>query len=357
MNIRPDVQALAAYHFRAQPYRVKLDQNESPYDFPPELKALVAEKLLELPFNRYPEMHGESLKAALAAYHDWPAAGIVVSAGSNVLIQALTIACGLGQTVLTVSPTFSVYAMQAQILDAKLVEVPLLEDFALPLEPLLQQLRQGRGVCFLANPAAPTGNLFPEAELITLIESAAEGWTLVLDEAYWQFSGQDGSDLARRYPHVLSLRTFSKAFGLGGIRLGYALCQPALAEQLQKVLLPFSISALQLAIAVIALEHPDYSQHYISSVASERQRIYQALQALEGVSVYPSATNFLLFRVPDAAAFYQGLLQQGVLIRRQDHLPGLHGCLRVSVGTPEENQAFIDAAQQVHAQTMAELSQ
>lgn len=345
--IRPEIQTLPAYSFRALPYRVKLDQNESPYDVPEELKTRIAERLLNIPFHRYPDMHANSLRRAIAEFHAWPEAGVVVSGGSNVLIQAVAAACGLGRRVLSVIPTFSMYALQATLMGAELVEIPLEPDFSLPMEALRGALAAGEGVFFLANPAAPTGNLFSEREVRALLEGAGERWTVVIDEAYAQFSGTDFSPLVQEYPNVVCLRTFSKAFGLAGVRLGYALAHPALAEGIQKVLLPFSVSALQLIIGLIVLEHPEYVETRVQEAVAERARLLAGLRDLPGVEVYPSHTNFLLFRVRDAEAFYTGLLERGVLIRRQDHLPGLAGCLRVSVGTPEENGIFLETATEV----------
>lgn len=347
MSVRPEVRAVPPYHFTARPHTVKLDQNESPLDLPESLKRRVLERLEQVAFNRYPDLQAESLQAALADFHDWPEDSFVVSGGSNVLIQALVAACGIGQKVLSVTPTFSVYAMQAKLLGAELVEVPLQEDFSLPLEPLRQVLSRDEGVFFLANPAAPTGNLFPEEEVLSLIEAAAPNWTVVVDEAYHQFSGTDYARFIEAYPHVSSLRTFSKAFGLGGVRLGYLMSTPDLAEQVSKVLMPFSVSALQLAVGVTVLEHAAYVQTYVDDTVRERGRVTQALQALEGIRVFPSHTNFLLLKVGDAEVFYRGLLARGVLIRRQDHLPGLAGCVRVSIGRPEENDAFLEAAKEV----------
>lgn len=344
--IRAAVRAQGAYHFTAQPCRIKLDQNESPYELPETVKARALALLAQAPLNRYPEMLADSLRAALSRYHDWPAEGIVVSNGSNVLIQALVAAAGLGQQVLTVTPTFPVYAMQARLLGAELHEVPLEADFALPLEALSRRLAQGGGVFFVANPAAPTGNLLSPIDLEQLIAAAQARWLVVIDEAYGQFAGSDALPLVRQAPAAVSLRTFSKAFGLAGVRLGYALAAPDIATELQKVLLPFAISSVQAAFGLAALEAPDYLEPRIEEVRRERERLEVGLRAL-GITVFPSATNFLLFRVPDAEAFYRGLLARGVLIRRQDHLPGLGGCLRVSVGTPAENSTFLAAAAEV----------
>lgn len=343
MSVRPEVRAARAYHFTPRPAPIKLDQNESPYDLPEALKARVLARLAALPWNRYSELGAESLRAAVAEHHGWDEAGVVVSGGSNVLIQAFVAACGLSQRVLSVKPTFSVYSDQARLLGAPLTEVPLGEGFALPLEALKGELQRGPGVLFLATPAAPTGNAFPEAELKELLE-ASSGWTVVLDEAYHQFSDTDVLPLARAHPNAASLRTFSKAFGLGGVRLGYALTDPDLAQNVQKLLLPFSVSALQIATGLAVLEAPEYVAARAEEARLERERLRRGLEALPGVQVFPSQTNFLLFRVGDAAAFFSHLLSAGVLIRRQDHLPGLSGCLRVSVGSPAENGAFLGAA-------------
>ena len=346
MSVRPEVLATPAYHFSAKPHTVKLDQNESPYDLPAELKREVLARLAEVPSNRYPELAGESLRAALARKYDWDEAGVVVGGGSNTLIQAFVIACGIGQRVLSVTPTFSVYSLYANLLNAELTEVPLEEGFALPTEALKRELSSGQGVLFLANPAAPTGNTFDRQAIEDLVQTAAPNWTVVLDEAYCQFSNTDLSPFARKYPHVACLRTLSKAFGMGGVRLGFALAQSELAEQLQKVVMPFSVSSLQLAVGLSVLEHPDFVAARVAETVEEREKLSRGLRALD-IEVFPSETNFLLFRVADASFFYEALLSRGVLIRRQDHLHALHGCLRVSVGTPQENEVFLAAAEEV----------
>ena len=347
MSVRPDVRAAKAYHFSARPARIKLDQNESPYDLPPELKAEVWAKLETLEWNRYPELAAESLRAAIARYHAWDERGVVIAGGSNVLIHAFVAACGVAQRVLNLRPTFAVYGEHAHLLGAPLTEISLEADFGLPKERLLRELKTGPGVLFLANPAAPTGNAFAAADMATLLRAATSAWTVVLDEAYHQFATTDMLPLIRAAPHAASLRTFSKAFGLGGVRLGYALTSPDLAENIQKMLLPFSVSALQVATGLTALAHPDYVAARAAEAVRERDILLEKLQALPGLTVYPSQTNFLLFRVPDAETFYNALLKQGILIRRQDHLPGLSGCLRVSVGKPGENRAFLAAAEKI----------
>ncbi len=347
MSVRPSVRSAAAYHFSARPARIKLDQNESPYDLPQALKQEVWAKLEALPWNRYSEIAAESLRAAIARYHDWDETGVVVAGGSNVLIHALVAACGIEQRVLSVKPSFAIYSEHARLLGAPLTEIPLREDFSLPSAELQVELQTGPGVFFLANPAAPTGNAFSRAEMEKLLGAATPDWTVVFDEAYHQFADADLSDLVRHAPNAASLRTFSKAFGLGGVRLGYMLTSPDLAASVQKMLLPFSVSALQVATGLTVLEHPAYVAQRAEEAKRERSVLYEGLRQLPNITVYPSQTNFLLFRVHDAERFYHDLLAEGILVRRQDHLPGLVDCLRVSVGTPDENRAFLAAAKRV----------
>jgi len=342
VNIRPEVLALPAYRFQAQIATVKLDQNESAEDLPAPLRRAALERLEAAEWHRYPALHADALAARLGLRHDWPADGVVVAGGSNVLIQALVVLSGLGRSVLTLTPSFSLYELQARLFGADLRELPLGAEHAFPTEAVRLAVAEGSGVAFLPAPLAPTGNAVPADDLRRVAEAAAPGWTIVVDEAYAEFAGAEHADLARAFPRVVRLRTLSKAFGLAGARVGYALAHPDLALELRKVVLPFSVSALQLAVADAALDAPECVEERVRRTVAERERLATALRA-RGVKFVPSVTNFLLLRVPDAAATYRGLLDQGVLVRRQDHLPGLAGALRVSVGRQEENDAFLRA--------------
>jgi len=275
--------------------------------------------------------------------------GVVVAGGSNVLIQAATIVAGIGRRVATVRPTFSVYALQARLLGATLVEVPLGPGFALPTAELEEVLQVGQGVVFVAAPMAPTGNGVAPGDLERLAAAAGDRWMLVIDEAYGEFAHGEHSALARAHPQVVRLRTLSKAFGLAGVRLGYALAHPEVAVELRKALLPFSVSALQVAVAEAVLDAPDVVAERVERIVAERERLSGVLAARRDVEVFPSVANFVLVRVKDAAGTYEGLLDRGVLVRRQDHLPGLAECLRVSIGSPADNDAFLQAFDAVAA--------
>jgi histidinol-phosphate aminotransferase len=346
LPIRPAVQASPDYPFSAVNAPVKLDQNESFADFPDHLKDIVLQRLRELPWHRYTDLHAQALCEAVARHDQWAASGTVVTTGSNVLIALLVQLAGMGARVLTVQPNFALYGLDAQLLGASLTEVPLRPDFSTDVDALIAALGEapGRGVVFVPRPHAPTGSLCELDELERLARACANGWLLVIDEAYHHFTKDDARELASRHPHVVLLRTFSKAWGLAGLRLGYALTGDEVARQLRKLVPPFGVSVLQTVSALVALEHPGYVDERVAQTLRERERLTEALQAHPQWQVMPSQANFLLVRTPDAAQAHAALLAQGVLVRRQDRLHGLEGCLRVTVGNVTENDAFLRAA-------------
>lgn len=344
--IRPEIRNAPHYPFTPISAPIKLDQNESPHDFPDDLKRLALERAMTVHWNRYPDMHADALRAKLGAFEGWNPDGVVIAPGSNVLIYALAQVAGIGQRVLTVAPAFALYALGAKLLGTKLQELRLESDFGLPMDALLTELRSsGPGLLYLAEPHAPTGILHPQDQIQTIIEAAKGGWIVVLDEAYHQFAGRDHKAQALEFEHVVILRTFSKAWGLGGVRLGYMLSQPTMALEVQKMLLPFSIGALNQAVLEVALEHPEYVRARVEETLSERERVHDALLKHPSWTVFPSQANYLLIRTPDASSAHRALLEEGVLVRRQDSYAGLTGCIRVSIGTPVENDAFLKAAQ------------
>ena len=347
-SIRPEVRGTPAYPFTPVDVPVKLDQNESPYDFPEHLKREAMRRALEKPWHRYPDLKAETLREKIAAFENWDPDGIVVAPGSNTIIKLLTELAGIGQSVLTVDPTFSVYDLEARMLGGRLVKVPLLPDFALPVEGLLRELRDGPGVFVLIEPHAPSGLLDPREDVERLL-NAGSGWLSVIDEAYHQFAGRDHKELVRGFDDRLLIRTFSKAWGLAGLRLGYALMAPSLARELHKLVPAFGVNALTQSAVEVALEHPEYVRERVREAVSERERMLAALRSHPTWTVYPSSTNFFLIRTPDADGTYRQLIEHGVLVRRQGGSPLLENTLRVSVGTPGENDQFLAAAMRIQA--------
>lgn len=348
LPIRPAVLNSPDYPFNPVNAPIKLDQNESFADFPDGLKAIALERLRHMPWHRYPDIHAEALSEAIAAHEGWQASGTVVTTGSNVLIALLIQLSALGGRVVTVTPNFALYALDAKLLGASLTEVPLRADASLDIDAVMASLgtpegNGPHGVVCIPRPHAPTGSLCGLAELERLAQ-ACPGWLLVVDEAYHHFAPDDARELARRHEHVVLLRTLSKAWGLAGGRLGYALTSNAVARQLRKLVPPFGVSLLQTVCAQVALEQPGYVRERVAFTLQERDRMATALQDHPSWRVLPSHANFLLIRTPDAAMAHAELLSHGVLVRRQDSLHGLQGCIRVTVGTADENSAFLRAA-------------
>lgn len=339
---KPHLASVADYPYAKTDAPVKLDQNECPEDFPADLKARALERLAAIPWNRYPELHAEDVRAAVARHEGWPEEGVVLAPGSNLLVLALASAA---RTVLDTVPAFPYYKGGAQAAGTPWMGVPLGADFGLPLTRLLAEMNAGSGVLFLPVPHGPTGKLFEAGDVERLAARAKErDWLLVVDEAYHAFAGTDARPLARANPNVAVLRTFSKIWALGGIRAGYLLASPQVAAVVRACVPPFCLPAHTAAILLTALESPGYVAGLVQRIRSERARLLAALSSHPRWQVYPSAANFLLVRTPDAKAAFEHLLSKGILVRRQDHYPGLEGCIRVSVGTPAENDLFIRAA-------------
>lgn len=342
MSVRAAVRALAPYRFSHHPQSVKLDQNESPDDLPDDVKAEVLARVAKVAFNRYPQLHPQTLERQLADRHDWDPDGVVAANGSNSLVMALGLVAALGRSLITVKPSFQLYRVQASLVGAALIEVPLGPGFALPAAELRAAVASTPGLLLLANPAAPTGNLFQVSEVTPLLDAATPATLCVLDEAYCDFSGGGMAESIRGRTNAVSLRTFSKALGLAGARIGYALTTPELAAEIRKALPPFSVSEVQVAIASVILERPELHAERVADTISERARVIAGLRS-HGVTAFDSAANFVLFKVADPAAVHQRLLEADVVIRRQDHLPGAEGCLRVTVGSKSENDRFLAA--------------
>ena len=340
---KPHLMGLSRYPYTPLEARVKLDQNESPFDLPEALKRQALERMGRVAWNRYPSLDAREVRQALARRWDWPPEGVVVAPGSNLLIQALVQATNC---VLDTAPSFPHYAHAARLAGTPYRAVllrPEGEGFALDLEALLLQFTEG--VLFLANPHAPTGSLFPQEAVLALAERAQEvGGLLVVDEAYREFAGVDHRALAQKNPHVALLRTFSKAWSLGGVRAGYLMASPEVAGVIQNLLPPFALPVHTTALLLCVLEAPGYVEEVVQYVKRERESLYEALKAHPTWRPLRSHTNFLLVRTPDAQEAFHKLLAHGVLVRRQDHYPLLSGALRVTVGRAEENRAFLEAA-------------
>lgn len=339
--IRPEVLAMSAYAVAEAQGMVKLDAMENPYPLPERLRTELAEVLAKVPLNRYPDPRPRELIELLKRRMGVPAGmELLLGNGSDDLIQVLALAFARpGAVLLYPAPTFVMYAMNATFSGMRAVAVPLREDFTLDADRFIERMREERpALVFLAYPNNPTGVLYPEADVLRIVEAAPGA--VVLDEAYHVFAGATFMGHLARFPNLLVLRTVSK-LGLAGIRLGYLAGRPQWIEQLNKVRQVYNVNVLTQAAAVFMLEHLEVLEAQAAELRAERGRLGTALAALPGLRVFPSHANFFLCRVADANRAYEALKRQGVLVRNLH--PGVPQCLRVTVGTPEENRILLAA--------------
>jgi histidinol-phosphate aminotransferase len=345
-TIRQDVQSAAGYAIQPSTGMVKLDAMENPFRLPPALQRALGERLAEVAVNRYPINKGE-LAAALSQHFEVPSGcKLIVGNGSDELIDILSVACDVpGATVLAPLPGFVMYEMSARLRGLKFVGVPLRPDFELDEAAMLAAIEAARpALTYIAYPNNPTGNLFDERIVRRVVDAiGAQDGLVVFDEAYQPFSSRSWMPELASHGHVLVLRTLSK-FGLAGVRLGYLAGAAALIEQIDKVSPPYNISGLNAAATLFALEHAEVFAEQAAVLRRERARLTAALMELRSVTVFPSEANMLLVRVPDSKRAFEGMKQRGVLVK---HIAGLHpllaNCLRLTVGTPEENTLMIQA--------------
>jgi histidinol-phosphate aminotransferase len=346
--VRPEIQGMSAYAVPHGAGLLKLDAMENPYPWPGALATAWWEILSTVAVNRYPDPTATELRAAIRAWLSLPeGVDCLLGNGSDELIQILLQAIGSPQhVVLAPEPTFSMYRIACTGLGRHYVGVPLLSpSFALDLPAMLSAIHTHYpALIFLAYPNNPTGNLFDLAALEQIIE-AAPG-LVVIDEAYAPFAESTCLPLIARYEQVVVVRTLSK-MGLAGIRLGMLLGRPMWLAELNKVRLPYNINALTQATASFALGHRAVLDAQAAQIRADREGLRAALAALPGVTVWPSAANFLLFRSPVGAdRIFAGLLGHKVLVRNlHGSHPALAECLRVSIGMPEENARFLAALQ------------
>jgi len=342
--IRQDVQSMHGYAIQPSAGMVKLDAMENPFPLPEALRHELGKRLANVAINRYPGARIDDLRAALARYVNLPEGyDLILGNGSDEIITLLSMACDVpGAKVLAPVPGFVMYDMSARLQGVQFVGVPLTADFELDEAAMLAAIAEHQpAIVYIAYPNNPTANLFDDA-VIEKIISAAPG-LVVFDEAYQPFASRSYMDRATGHDKVLIMRTLSK-FGLAGVRLGYLLGPKALVAEIDKVRPPYNVSVLNAEAALFALEHADEFARQAAVLRSERTRLVAALKAMPGVTPFPSEANMVLTRVPDAAALFEALKQRRVLVKNVSKLhPLLANCLRLTVGTPEENDLMIRA--------------
>ena len=358
-RIRPDIQAMHAYAVQDARGLLKLDAMENPYGLPPALQAELGARLGALALNRYPGPRGEDLKRALAAYAGVPEGhALMLGNGSDELIGLLAMACDMpGATILAPAPGFVMYAISAQMQGLRYVGVPLTADFELDEAAMLAAIAQEKpAILYLAYPNNPTANAWdPEVIRRLVAAQGAQGGLVVIDEAYQPFANHSWIEEIRKdtaaHAHVLLMRTLSK-FGLAGVRLGYLIGPAALVNEIDKARPPYNVSVLNCECALFALEHAKVFARQAEAIRADRDALVAQLAGLPGVKVWPSDANMVLVRILGGAegahdradAAFEGMKQRGVLVKNVSRMhPLLAQCLRLTVGTAEDNARMVQA--------------
>ncbi len=352
--IRPDVQAMHAYTVQDSAGMVKLDAMENPHRLPPALQAELGQRLGALALNRYPDSRIHTLHQALTEYAQVPEGfGLMLGNGSDELISLLALACAQpGARVLAPVPGFVMYAMSAQLQGLQFTGVPLTVDFELDLPAMLAAIAQDKpAITYLAYPNNPTANLWDDEAVEAIVEAVGQqGGLVVMDEAYQPFASKSYMKRLAGHRHVLLMRTLSK-FGLAGVRLGYMVGPQALIDQIDKVRPPYNISVLNCECALFALEHRAEFAQQASALVQAREQLIADLALLPGVQPFKSDANMVLVRLAGdgerAASVFDGMKSRGVLVKNVSKMHALlTNCLRLTVGTADENRQMLQALQQ-----------
>lgn len=342
---RPGLRDVEPYHAPQLEAAARLNTNECPYPLPEAFRKELAEAVREIALNRYPDREATELREALAKHAGHPVEGTWAANGSNEVTQQLLLAYGgPGRKVVVFEPTYVLHERLSWVASCELVRLRLGEPWALTSSDVQGAIAVEPNVAFVCSPNNPTGNAQP----IAVIEELVTGTDalVIVDEAYVEFGGESTAALVAQHANVVVVRTFSKAFALAGARIGYCLAAPAVVDDLRRVRLPYHLSALAQTAGLLALRHADDALAILDRICRERDRIIEVLTAMPGVQAFPSDANFVLFRPPKPATdVWRGLLDRGVLVR--DMTAVVPESLRVTAGTPEEVDRFLEALEEV----------
>ncbi len=346
-RIRQDIQSMHAYAVQDSTGMVKLDAMENPHRLPAALQAHLGQRLGALALNRYPDARVNDLRRALADYAQMPEGfEIMLGNGSDELITLLALACDVpNASILSPLPGFVMYAMSAQLQGLKFIGVPLTPDFELDEAAMLAAIAEHKpAITYLAYPNNPTANLWDDAAIENIINAVGkQGGLVVMDEAYQPFASKSYINRITQHSHVLLMRTLSK-FGLAGVRLGYMMGPKALIAEIDKVRPPYNISVLNCECALFALENKDVFAAQALELIAQRAMLLDALGKMVGVKCWKSDANMILVRVVDSSKTFEGMKAKGVLVKNVSKMhPLLVNCLRLTVGTADENLLMLAA--------------
>lgn len=336
----------SAYKVGTSPgIRIKLNQNENPFGISSPVQEKLGEIFAKIDVNRYPSEQPNELVEAIASYAGVESDSVLVTHGSNEFVHSLCIAfIEQGRTALVPSPSFSFFRSSVLLFGGELIEIDADENFDFPIDEICEASRRlNPELVIIAAPNNPTGRDLSIDDIERIVQ--ANAGMVVVDEAYWEFTDRpSASSLLDRYENMIVMRTLSKAFGLAGLRIGYAIARPAVIAELLKVRLPFMVSRFDAAIAIEVLRQPEEIRETARKLKSAQQELARQMSLLPNVNVIPSETNFVLFKTPfKSADLLERLAEHGILVRDMSGYPRLDGFLRVNAGTDAENTAFMAA--------------
>ena len=348
---RPELDDLSPYDACEPKVAINLSSNENAQNLPAEVLAKLAENMADFPFNRYPDPMAGKVRKLIAEANGLEPENVLVGNGGDELIFNLLLAWGgPGRKLLNMPPTFAMYALDAQMTGTQVVAIPRLADFSVDADAVLERLGVGDiDLVYIAHPNNPTGNVQPETFLIDVLK-ATDALVLV-DEAYFEFSRHTMRPHMERHPNLVILRTFSKAFSLAAMRVGYILAHADVISEVTKVRQPYSVNRFSQSVAAMVFRERVVFEGEIREIVRQRDVVMHGLASIEGVEVFPSEANFVLFRIARASAVWRDLLHtHDILVRDFSRTPQLEDCLRVSIGSSMENAAFLTAMAEIAAQ-------
>jgi histidinol-phosphate aminotransferase len=344
--INERIRDLKKYHLEPEETTIKLNQNENPYDWPEAIKEEIAAFCKQRPLNRYPNFVPDGLKQKLSEYTGVPANGILIGNGSNEMLLVLLLAlAGPDRKVVLCQPTFTVYRLLATGVGAKETSILLNNDFSFNVPAICTEIEKNpESLLVLCSPNNPTGSSLTHKDLETIL--AVHKGFVILDQAYVEFGGYNAIPLLKNNPNLIITRTFSKAFAGAGLRLGYMLGSPEIITHINKIKLPYNINFFSEHVAGVMLAHRSEMQPVIERIVSEKKSVIDRFKAMPFAKVYNSDANFICVRLAKKQELFDYLKTKGILVRDVSSYPLCDGCLRINIGTPEENKVLVDAVQE-----------
>jgi histidinol-phosphate aminotransferase len=350
-RIKPQVRTLRAYSLSLPRARVKVNQNENPWDAPARIKEETLRRLDTREWSRYPDFVPESLHVRLAEFSGWRTDGIIAGNGSNELIQALLmVTVGPGKRVLISEPTFALYRQISTVLGGEVISIHLTAELSYDMNALQKTVSDVQpDVTIVCSPNNPTGCVLSDQDLRALLRSTSG--IVVVDEAYHEFAEHSVVPLLRDHENLVVLRTFSKAMAMAALRVGYLLAIPELASEISKAVLPYNLNAVSQVAAEVAVElYEDELRPLVRKIITERERLYGELGRIAGLAAVRSLANFMVVRSTiDPRQVFSELIERDILIRDVSGYPMLSDYFRLSVGTPEENDLLLSALREIFA--------